>query len=114
MDEIFGNFLITLVVFSSAFGIIYTFLITRHRERTLMMERGINPQEYKSKSSGSWNALKAGLLLIGIALGLITGGVFECRLMIDETVFYIAMVTFFGGLGLLSYFFIERKYRDKE
>ena len=114
MDELFFNLLITLIVFSSIFGIIYTFLITRYRERTLMIEKQISPEFYKSKNGRSWNTLKFGLLFIGIALGLIIGGVFEGRLMIDESVFYIAMVTFFGGLGLISYFFIEKKYRDKE
>ena len=114
MDELFFNLLITLIVFSSIFGIVYTFLITRYRERIMMIERQISPEFYKSKNGRSWNTLKFGLLLIGIALGLIVGGVLEDYLIIDEGVFYTAMVTFFGGLGLLSYFFIEKKYRDKE
>ncbi|OIQ16905.1 MAG: hypothetical protein BM557_09145 [Flavobacterium sp. MedPE-SWcel] len=114
MDELFSNFLITLIVISAIFGILYTFLITRHRERIMMMEKGINSELFVSKNNGRWRALKIGLLFIGIALGLIIGGLLESHLIIEEGVFYIAMITFFGGLGLLSYFFIEKKFRDNE
>ena len=114
MDELFSNFLITLIVISAIFGIIYTFLMTRHRERTMMMEKEIDPTLFISKNNGRWRALKGGLLLVGVALGLILGGIFENYLDINNGVLYISMVTFFGGVGLLSYFFLEKRYRDEE
>ena len=113
-------------------------LFARRKERMAIIEKlgeKINFSEtnvdlslpFFQKSKSNW-ALKFSLLLIGIGIGLLVGYGFEFAATGGELakhsnhwhfqskiqVVYFASVAIFGGIGLLSAYFIEQKYKTKE
>ena len=105
--------LVPLGFFAMIFGIIYI----RNREKMAMIERGMDPRNYKAQPAPYQN-LKWGLLLIGAGLGLFLA------YLLDNTVFdnnhdeneaiYFGLIAIFGGLGLVLSYRIEKKelYND--
>lgn len=104
MEDIF----ISLAVFGSIFGIVFVVITARNRERLSMIEKGINPLEYRSKSNNG-GLLKWALLIVGLGLGFFVGSVIENYTTIQEEPAYFGSVLFFGGLGLLVAYLMERK-----
>lgn len=112
--KIFIPILISLGLFAMIFGIVYL----RNRERMAMIERGMDPRNYKAQPAPYQN-LKWGLLLIGSGLGLFLA------YLLDNTVFnnsrseneaiYFALIAIFGGIGLVLSYRIEKKelYNDQ-
>jgi len=113
-------------------------LFVRRNERMAIIEKlggQINFSEAKvdlnlplfQQSKSNW-ALKFSLLLIGIGIGLLVGYGFEFAATGGELaaystnlnfqrkigVVYFAGVAIFGGIGLLSAYFIEQKHKTKE
>ena len=64
-----------------------------------------------NKTSLNWSkfTLKAGMLLMGIALGIIAGAILSHAGVLDEDANYPAMIFFFGGLSLVLFYVIDRK-----
>ncbi|MDD3568937.1 MAG: hypothetical protein PHT92_11115 [Bacteroidales bacterium] len=107
---------IVAIVFSHslAFGIIYIYLRNRNRERMQMLEKGIDPSIFLSKSKSSHSiALKYGLFLVGIALGTISGALLYQNKAMEAGPAYFSMILLFGGMGLMAYYLIERKKDDR-
>jgi len=98
----------TLGFFSLIFGITYL----RNKERMAMIERGMDPR-LQVDTSGSRNyILTAAMLLIGCGIGLFLAFFIEWNALpadADATAIYFAMIAFFGGLGLLAAYIIEKK-----
>lgn len=111
MDEIFRDFLVTFTIVAAIFAIIYTYFLTRHRERIAMMERGIDLSELSSKNASRWTALKLGMLFIGIAIGMLVGNILYTHYELSDILSFLSMTFLFGGLSLVFYFLIENKYR---
>lgn len=111
MDEIFRDFLVSVSAFAAIFGIIYIYYITRHRERMYVLEKGVETPEFLTKKNNQWSTLKYGILLIGIAIGILIGNVLYNHLGLGSFISYLSMVFLFGGLSLISYFLIEKKYK---
>jgi hypothetical protein len=113
-------------------------LFARRKERMVILEKlgeQINFSEANvdlnlplfQQSKSNW-ALKFSLLLIGIGIGLLVGYGFEFAATGGEVanysgnwdfqrkigVVYSASVAIFGGIGLLSAYFIEQKHKTKE
>ena len=103
-------------------------IIERLGEQIKLSEANIDlslPLFQKSESNG---ALKISLLLIGIGIGLIAAFCIDIASVgvnwkgNDSTwyhrntmeVVYFACISIFGGIGLLSAYFIERKHKTKE
>lgn len=112
-------------------------LFVRRRERMLMIEKLGHPGEapgllrnapFPLYQKRSFNSLKASILLIGLGFGLLSGFLISRHWLgtIPETswmafhvretvnIIYGASVLFFGGIGLLLSFFLERKYIQRE
>ena len=111
MNEIFRDFLVTFTIVSAIFGIIYTYFITRHRERLLIMERGQDLSEFIRKKDTKWGVLKFGILFIGMSLGILMGNLLDQSYDLENTVAYFSMILLFGGVSLVCYFLIENKYK---
>ena len=98
-----------LSTFGTAFGLIYYYLHTRHKQRITMLEKGVDPQIFCQKpTSNKFASLKWALLMIGVGLGFFAGGILSDLTDAEEPMFF-AMILLFGGLGLLTYYFIVRK-----
>ncbi|MBX2972721.1 MAG: hypothetical protein KF797_06435 [Flavobacteriales bacterium] len=65
-----------IFTFSTGFGICYLYFTTRHRERMGMIERGMDPNAHKAAPEPN-KALRDGLLIVGIGLGLLAGWLFR-------------------------------------
>lgn len=111
MEEI----IIPIVLFASIFGIVYIYLMTRNKERMAMIEKGTDMSLFTKKHGDEapmkfW-VIKIGFLMIGIALGVMTGSLVSNNGMMNEDSAYPAMILLFGGLALVASYFVERKLR---
>jgi FtsH-binding integral membrane protein len=108
------NILIPLIIFSSLFGIVYVIVTARNRERMAMIEKDMNPKDFiQQPRSNTYGILKWSLLLVGVGLGLFVGSMLETYSELAEVSAYFASALFFGGLGLLAAFLIQRKADQK-
>ena len=97
-----------IFTFSTAFGIVYIAVSTRHRERMAMIQRGMNPNEGASKPDPE-KSLKNGLQLIAVVVGLGCGYLLDMYTNIQRPWVYLAPVAFFVGLTMILYYFRFRK-----
>jgi|WetSurMetagenome_2_1015567.scaffolds.fasta_scaffold02466_8 hypothetical protein len=105
-----------IAFFATVFGILYVHYTTRNKERMALIEKGADASLFNTgkegmKGSFSWNkfTLKAGMLFMGIALGIIAGAIMSSAGILDEDANYPAMIFFFGGLSLVLFYVIDRK-----
>lgn len=76
----------------------------------LMIEKGVDPSTFIQKPKNSSSvALKYGLFLAGIAIGILLGAILERTTTLEEGAAYFSMILLFGGIGLLLYYVIEKK-----
>ena len=108
-----GEVIIPVVIFLVIFGIFYLYFSARNKERMALIEKGADasiffgPKSEKTEGSGKW-ILKIGVLAIGIALGVLVGAALESAGM-DDDVAYPASIFLFGGIGLVTAYFLARK-----
>lgn len=101
--------IVPIVLFLVVFGIVYVFLTHRHREKMYMMENNLNPDEYSMRLfRNTHEALKHGMLLIGISIGISGGYILENGLGMGNEFAYPISITFFAGLSLIIFFFVEK------
>jgi hypothetical protein len=109
---IMAGIVISTGFFAMIFGIVYL----HKRERMAMIERGMDPRRYKSKSA-PYNTLKAGLLLIGAGLGLLLAFILDdttFKNSEDTAAIYFSLIAIFGGAGLFLSYLIEMKNNASE
>ena len=116
------DWLIPLVAIVCAVGLPVVLLIvlvvrtprTKHEERMAMIEKGIVLEEPERKVN-KFNALRNGLLMIGLALGAIGGIYLDDTMPHDWAGFSVVIFTVLGGgIAYLAYFFIVLKMLEKE
>ncbi len=100
---------VPVAVFTMIFGIVYVIVTAQNRERMAMIEKGVDPKFFESpKTSSKARALKWGLLLVGVGLGIFLAGICVSAGM-DEGAAYPGLICLFGGAGLLLAYRIEQK-----
>ncbi len=114
------SWLIPLVAIVCAVGLPVVLLIvlvvrttrTKHEERMAMIEKGI---VRAGRKANKFNALRNGLLMIGLALGAIGGIYLDDTMPHDWAGFSVVIFTVLGGgIAYLAYFFIVLKMLEKE
>jgi hypothetical protein len=105
-----------IAFFATVFGIMYVHYTTRNKERMALIEKGADASLFNTgkegqKGSINWGkfTLKIGMLLMGIALGIIVAAVMSNAGILDEDANYPAMIFFFGGLSLVLFYVVDRK-----
>ena len=111
MHEITRDFLVSIAAFATAFGIIYVIVITRYRERMSMLEKGVDPASFNRPKGIDTRTLKAGMVCVGIAMGLLMGNLLYKTDLLDKLVAYFSMTFLFGGISLIMNFIIEQKMK---
>lgn len=107
-----SEFLVPIAFFALVYGIFH--LYVRRKERLALIEKGTDASIFYSNKRSD-PSLKYGLLLIGVAVGMIIGNAFAMSsLFADEEVAYFSMVFLFGGLSLVIYYFINRRNLAQE
>jgi hypothetical protein len=108
--------IVPLALFATIFGIVYVVVSAVNKEKLALIDKGLDAsifEKNKTSTHGRYNALKFGLLLIGIALGLLFGNLLEHYTEIQEEVSYFSMILLFGGAALLLYYRIIKKLKPE-
>lgn len=102
------------IIFGSILAIVY--LSLRKKERMAMLDRGVDASVFLVPQKKGSHALKYGVLLIGIALGILLGKLLATTeaFMYEEEVAYFSMIFLFGGLSLVVYYFLEKKMKKDD
>lgn len=98
----------SLGFFLLIFGIVYL----RNKEKMAMIERGMDPRLQTDNSGARNYVLTTAMLLIGCGVGLFLAFLVDSCLLSESTnsfPVYCSMIVFFGGLGLLTAYVIEKK-----
>jgi len=102
------------IIFGSILAIVY--LSMRKKERMAMLDRGVDASVFLTHQKKGSVSLKYGILLIGIALGILLGKLLATtEAFFDaEEAAYFAMIFLFGGASLVTYYFLEKKMKKDE
>ncbi|RFM32467.1 DUF6249 domain-containing protein [Chitinophaga silvisoli] len=104
MNEITRDCIVSLAAFAAIFGIAYIYLVSRHRERMNILEKGADASMFIKEGQ----SLKYGLLAVGIALGILAGAQLKA-MGVEKNTSYLSMVFLFSGISLIIYYLISRR-----
>jgi ABC-type Fe3+-siderophore transport system permease subunit len=99
--------LVLAIIFGAIYGIIQ--LNYQHKERKMLLEKGADPSVFNLPRTQKATSLRYGLLLIGIALGILLGSVLTATSTLAQEAAYFSMVFLFGGIALVVSFFLEKR-----
>jgi hypothetical protein len=107
------------VIFFLTIGVIWGgVILTRHRERMTILEKGLKPEDMKAlyeRSSGKPNflgALKWGMVFMAIGVAVLASMYIRETYFVDEAV-YPGMITLLGGLGLVTFYLVAGRRTEK-
>lgn len=112
MEDITRDLFVSIAAFAGIFGIVYVFLMTRYKERMSMLEKGVDPALFTSRSNSKAQTLKFGMLCVGIAIGILLGNLFDKNGWLDESAAYLSMIFLCGGISLILNFILDRKIKN--
>ena len=93
----------------AALGIGWVVLLrNRHEERIKMIEKGVILEEPEKKAN-RYPALRNGLFMVGLAVGLILGPENDFDFLVIPV-----FAVLFGGFGFIVYFALSRRLQVKE
>jgi hypothetical protein len=101
-----SEILILIAFFAMIFGIVY--LLIRLKERSMLIRNGANATIFDSSKQPS--SLKLGMVLVGIGTGILLGKVLSLYTMLDEELAIFSMICLCGGIGLILYHQVARKF----
>ena len=104
-----GEVLIPISVFAAIFGIFYVYISARNKERMAMIEKGADASTFVTKRNYFAMTLKFGMLLVGVALGILMSSLIDEYTTLPEPVGYFSMIFLFGGIALIANSIIEKK-----
>ncbi len=100
----------------AALGIGWVVLLrNRHEERIKMIDKGVILAE-PERSPNRYPALRNGLFMVGLAIGLILGMFVEPYVPESDFEFMVipTFAVLFGGFGFVVYFVLSRRLQVKE
>ena len=109
-----AELIVPTIFFLVVGGIIASFVLTRHKERMTMLDRGLSPEDIKQlyeRSAGRFNpysSLKWGIVFVSIGLAVVIGMWLREVTYVEEGI-YPALIALLGGAGLIIYYMIIRK-----
>jgi len=113
MIPIFGmvtGIIINLGFFTAIVLSIYFSVKARNKERMALIEKGFDLSEIYKNKEKKHGFFKFGVILIGIAFGLIFGVLFSKTGFLPDVISYFAMILLFGGIGvLMANYFVAKK-----
>ncbi len=102
--------LVLIVIFGFIYGIVY--LGVRKKERMTMLEKGADPSSFEYLKPAMLG-IRYGLLLIGVAIGILLGNIIEVTTALEPEVSYFSMIFLWGGLALVISYFLEKHQSKK-
>jgi hypothetical protein len=110
------DILIPLSFFLLIFAILYVYYTTRHKERMALIEKGADPKFFKNMpvQGSGYSYFKWGLFMVGIAIGVFLGVLFEEYTSLASTHMYISMVLICGGIALMLAYLLREKFEKNK
>lgn len=108
--------LVPIALFIVTFAAIFVLRYLYHKEKMAMIERGMCFSDSYAKQKTVFSALRLGLLLIGVGMGLFIAYILDYFVFIkssDNAAIYFSLITLFGGLGLFISYNLEKKEEGK-
>jgi hypothetical protein len=108
--EIFSIALLVLTAVLLIVSLAYIIITTRHKEKMALLEKGLDPKEYL-KDRFLPNALRAGMISLGIGLGFLTAFLLDEFIMTtnENPAIYPGMILVFGGISQILFYSIYKK-----
>jgi Domain of unknown function (DUF6249) len=110
-----GGEVVVPIFFFITVGVIWgAYVLTRHKERLQMIEKGLKADEIKSlyaRAAGKVNpltSLKWGMIFVGIGVAVLLGVWLHAAFYVQEGVFP-GLIALFGGAGLIVFYVIARR-----
>jgi len=112
------DILIPLTMFGGAAVVLWTYFDGRHKERMAMIEKGVNPADFKSappsqlrqvRQGSVLSNLKWGLLFVFAGIGLLVGQQLEYYFGFHEESAVFGSILITGGCALIIFYFIATK-----
>ncbi len=114
-----GEFLIPIFLFGGAAWVLTVYFNSRHKERMAMIDKGVNPTDFKGKPIKEWfqtnplTSLKWGLLAVFVGIGLMIAMYLHRYTDAEESI-YLACMLISGGIALVIFYFIaSRKFKQE-
>jgi hypothetical protein len=115
------DIVVPIFLFGGAAVVLWKFFEGRHKERMAMIEKGVNPSDFKSTTPFRlWQGnvlsnLKWGLLFVFAGLGLLIGQQLEYYFGFHEESAVFGSILITGGLALIIFYFIAaKKLKDEK
>lgn len=118
MEVLIISLTVTLPVLGLFVMLVYLRRI-ENSERMAMIDKGLDPTLFATRKKSTSGALRTALLFIGVGLGFVSGHIWAEAVSTgfgygnDNPIPYFSCIFIFGGLGLLTAYFIEEK-KNKE
>ncbi|WP_439184169.1 DUF6249 domain-containing protein [Carboxylicivirga taeanensis] len=106
MEEV----LVPLVFFGSIAAVIISLSYYRNRrmERTALIAAGKEASIFDYGKPKHYLSLKYGMLLVGVALGIIVGNSISQNSGMPEEMAFLSMMLLFGGASLVLFYIIQK------
>ena len=115
------DILVPIVLFGGIAAVLWKYFEGRHQERMVMIDKGVNPADFKSAApirlwQGSvLSNLKWGLLFVFSGIGLLVGQQLEYYFGFHEGAAVFGSILITGGLALIIFYFIAaKKLKEKK
>jgi hypothetical protein len=106
--------LIPIAFFLTIGGIWGFTLLTRHKERMTMIDKGLKPEDMKALYErgtlrlNPLSSLKWGMILVAIGIAALIGMYIHENFYVGEGI-YPALMALFGGVGLIAFYVLANK-----
>ena len=108
-----GEVFIPISMFAATALVLWIYFTNRNKERMALIEKGADASMFKIKGN-RLSALKWGMLLTGVGIGVLSGNILANNSNLEEPVSYFSMIFLFGGASLLFYYVTAGKIKKKE
>jgi hypothetical protein len=107
------EFLIPMTLFLATGAVLIVWLMTRHKERLAIVEKGLSIDEIKAMHvrevrRDPLSSLKWGLLFLLAGIAIMLGNFLHVQYNVDEGVI-VGLVCFFVGIGLVIFYGVAAK-----
>lgn len=106
--------LVPIVFFLSIAGIWGFTLLTRHKERMTMIEKGLKPEDMKALYErgtlriNPLSSLKWGMIFVAVGFAALIGMYLHANYFVEDGI-YPALMCLFGGVGLVAFYLFAHK-----
>jgi hypothetical protein len=110
----FHEILIPLGFFFVIGAIWGSYILTRHKERLTMLDRGLKPEDIKqlyergTSHVNPLSSLKWGIVFVAVGVAVLIGMWLRESFVYPEGI-YPALIALFGGIGLIVFYTVARK-----